>query len=120
MNKGTDEEVVYTKTFNVANQYSVALSKNTLNTTVGAANAAEYGTDFITVTSTKNQVADAVSAELAAKYTITGLAADTYKFFVDGTAIKLQVKKSVAAGSYTVVYTGQSDKTATATFVIQK
>ena len=120
VNKGTDEEVVYTKTFNVANQYSVALSKNTLNTTVGAANAAEYGTDFITVTSTKNQVADAVSAELAAKYTITGLAADTYKFFVDGTAIKLQVKKSVAAGSYTVVYTGQSDKTATATFVIQK
>ncbi len=123
VNGGTEEEVVYTKQFNVANQYTVALSKNTLNTTVGAANAAEYGTDFITVTSTKNQVADAVSAELAAKYTITGLAADTYKFFVDGSDIKLQVKTSVAAGNYTVVYTGQTTpdtKTAEATFTIQK
>lgn len=120
VNGGTDEEVVYTKTFNVQNQYSVALSKNTLKTTVGAPNGAEYGTDFIIVTSTKNQVADAVSAELAGKYTIEGLAADTYKFFVDGTDIKLQVKKTVAAGTYTVVYTGQSDKTVKAQFVIQK
>lgn len=120
VNGGTDEEVVYTKTFNVQNQYSVALSKNTLKTTVGAPNGAEYGTDFIIVTSTKNQVADAVSAELAGKYTIEGLAADTYKFFVDGTDIKLQVKTSVAAGTYTVVYTGQTGKTATAQFVIQK
>lgn len=123
VNGGTVEEVVYTKQFNVQNQYTVALSKNTLNTTIGAANAAEYGTDFIKVTSTKNQVADAVSAELAAKYTITGLAAADYKFFVDGSDIKLQVKKTVAAGNYTVVYTGQTTpdtKTAEATFTIQK
>lgn len=120
VNGGTKEEVVYTKQFNVQNQYSVALSKNTLNTTVGAANAAEYGSDFIEVTSTKNQVTDAVSAELAGKYTIEGLAADNYKFYVDGGVIKLQVKKTVAAGSYTVVYTGQSDKIAKAQFVIQK
>lgn len=123
VNGRTDEVVTYTKTFNVQNQYSVALSKNTLNTTVGAANAAEYGTEFIEVTSTKNQVADAVSDELAAKYTITGLASDTYKFFVDGSAIKLQVKTSVAAGNYTVVYTGQTTpdtKTAEAIFTIQK
>ena len=42
------------------------------------------------------------------------------KFFVDGGVIKLQVKKTVAAGTYTVVYTGQSDKTAKAQFIIQK
>lgn len=123
VNGGTDEVVVYTKQFNVQNQYSVALSKNTLKTTEGAANAAEYGTDFIVVTSTANQVANTTSAELAAKYTIDGLAAADYKFVVDGSDIKLQVKKSVAAGTYTVVYTGQTTpdtKTASATFVIQK
>lgn len=120
VNKGTASEVKYEKTFKVQNTYTVALSKAALNTTVGAANGADYGTDFITVTSTKNGVADAVSAELAAKYTIEGLAAADYKFFVDGSAIKLQVKTSVAAGNYTVVYTGQTDKTAKATVTVQK
>lgn len=126
VNGGTAEEVVYTKQFNVQNQYSVSLAYSNgtaLHTTIGAEGTNEYGTEYITVTSTKNEVANAVSAELATKYTVTGLAADTYKFFVDGTVIKLQVKKSVAAGSYTVVYTGQTTpdtKTAEASFVIQK
>jgi len=118
--------VTYLRSFEVHNTYTVALSKNTLNTTVGAPNAAEYGTDYITITSEKNGVADELSAATAAKYTIEGLDAANYTITYvaaagsDPACIKLQVKKSVAAGNYKVVYTGQSGKTATATFTVQK
>lgn len=129
VNKDTPSEVEYEATFKVQNQYTVALSKNTLNTTVGAANEAVYGTDFIDITSTTNGVADVLSTELAGKYTVEGLTKGTdYTIdFVDAVAepatpahIKLQVKKTVPAGTYKVVYTGQTDKIVKVAFVIQK
>lgn len=153
VNKDTASEVQYEAKFTVQNEYTVSLSKPTLNVTVGAPNAEEYGTDFIKITSTKNGVADELSDATAAKYTVPALATDKYKIvFVDAVAevlytstdqevidgdknegdvkvaavpayIKLQVKKTVAAGSYTVLYTGQTtpdEKTASAAFVIQK
>lgn len=140
VNKDTASEVQYEAKFTVQNTYTVSLSKSTLNVTVGAANAAEYGSDFIKITSTKNGVADEISATTAAKYTVPALDADMYNIeFVPAVAesgtvgdpdyvapvpayIKLQVKKTVAAASYTVLYTGQITpaKTASAAFVIQK
>lgn len=118
-----DSKSMYQCMFNVQNTYTVALSKTTLKTTVGAPNAEEYGTDYIEITSKSNGVADTKDATTAAKYKVPALADADYKIFVDGGIIKLQVKKTVAAGNYTVVYTGQTTpdtKTAEAAFVVQQ
>lgn len=127
----------YTATFTVSNTYTVALSKTEIDSNQDA--TGDYGSDFITITSTKNGVADVMSAELANKYTVAGLTkgtdytityvAATPESGTPGEAgytpavpacIKLQVKKSVASGNYKVVYTGQTGKTAEAPFVVKQ
>lgn len=104
-----DAKTVYTQTFTVKNAHTVALSKTTIDRNEGATGSMEIGTDFIDITTTVNGAAT-TETQVAALKVITAAgdevaATDAPITFVSGNTHKLQVKTTLATGTYKVVYT---------------
>lgn len=109
---GEDDETVYTKTFEVRNTHSVAVSKAAIDRNVGTSNVGDLTTDNIVVSTTFNGVA--TTTDLTAKLSIVKLAADGTEtataagdFNIAYNAdnhYNLKVKNNVATGDYYVKF----------------
>ena len=122
VNDTRTSKVVETATFKVENTYDVTLSKNYIRRDEGRANNADYGTDFIKVSLFKNGTT-AVDAS-AATVDVVNEAGTSVKSACDlsttsGNTITLKVSKTVANGTYYVVYKGQTGKVVKAQFTVQ-
>lgn len=109
---GEDDETVYTKTFEVRNTHSVAVSKAAIDRNVGTSNVGDLTTDNIVVSTTFNGVA--TTADLTAKLSVVKLAADGTEtattagdfniVYDSANNYNLKVKNNVATGDYYVKF----------------
>ncbi len=111
-------KATYTETFTVENTYSVTLNKAILDRDLNRGTTAEYGSDFITVTTLKNggedkgrtdalTVLDSDSQVVTNNFNIT-CNQTTGESPENTNTYKLQVKGTTTTGNYTLMFTGQS------------
>lgn len=128
---GTVSEATYTQKFTVKNTYEVNLSKGTIRRDFERDETAEFGSDFITITTKKNGVATAADetpklkifyvtndskndSEVPSNYfNITYSRNNEYNLQVQGK------KVSTPNGTYTLKYTGDNGTVVETTFIVQ-
>lgn len=102
------DETVYTKTFEVRNTHSVAVTKNSISKSVGTSQTSDYSTDVNTIKTTFN--GEATSTDLSAQLAIlksdkTPTTAGDFKItYTSANEYKLEVKNGAAAGNYYVKF----------------
>lgn len=125
---GTVSEATYTQKFEVKNTYEVNLSKGTIRRDFERDETAEFGSDFITITTKKNGVATAVNEKLMLKIFYAAddseVPSDYFKITYSSNneyILQVQGKKvSTPNGTYTLKYTGDNNRTVVkTTFIVQ-
>ena len=121
VNAGLTSQVVKKTTFKVENTYDVTLSKNYIRRDEGRYNDKDYGTDVITVSLFKNGVARNYSSTVLTimKEDGTDVTSNCRFVNINSNTCDLQVNKTVANGTYYVVFTGQAGKAVQAQFTVQ-
>lgn len=121
VNSGRTSQVVKKTTFKVENTYDVTLSKNYIRRDEGRYNDKDYGTDVITVSLFKNGVARNYSSTVLTimKEDGTDVTSNCRFVNINSNTCDLQVSKTVANGTYYVVFTGQAGKAVKAKFTVQ-
>ena len=121
VNAGRTSQVVKKTTFKVENTYDVTLSKNYIRRDEGRYNDKDYGTDVITVSLFKNGEARNYSSTVLTiiKEDGTDVTSNCRFVNINSNTCDLQVSKTVANGTYYVVFTGQAGKAVQAQFTVQ-
>ena len=109
-------QATYTKTFEVENTYNVTLNKAKLDRDLNRGTTAEYGTDYLTVTTLKNGVAD--KGRTSALKVLNSSSQDVTSNFkitcnpsgdpaTNTNTYTLKASKNVEVGNYTLEFKGQ-------------
>ena len=108
----------YTKTFTVENTYSVTLNKAKVDRDLNRGTTANYGTDYLTVTTLKNGVADkGRTSALKVLDSSSNYVTDQFEITCNQTTgatpedtntYTLKASKNVTSGTYTLEFTGQT------------
>lgn len=111
-------QATYTKTFEVENTYNVTLNKAKLDRDLNRGTTAEYGTDYLTVTTLKNGVADkGRTSALKVLDSSSNNVTDQFEITCNQTTgatpedtntYTLKASKNAAIGNYTLEFTGQT------------